>query len=143
MLAVSDSGSTGSVVGVDPVTLVVAALAAGAGAGVKDAAAQAVKDAYAGLKALVLRKVGDTPGGEVAVQQHEFDPDTWQVPVTKAVRESGAADDADVVAAAQRLMELLDPKGAAAGTYTITASGERSVAAHAITGNVSTGDTHR
>jgi hypothetical protein len=126
---------------VDPVTLVVAALAAGAGAGAKDAAAQAVKDAYAGLKALVLRRVADTPDGELAVERQESDPATWQAPVTKAVRESGAADDAVVVAAAQRLMELLDPKGAAAGRYTITASGERSVAAHTITGNVSTGDT--
>jgi hypothetical protein len=123
--------------------LVVAALAAGAGAGVKDAASEVVRDAYAGLKALVLRKVADTPGAEVAVEQHEADPHTWQAPVTKAVRQSGAADDAEVVASAQRLMELIDPEGATAGTYMITASGTRSVAAHTITGNVVTGDVER
>ena len=127
----------------DPVTVVVAALAAGAGAGAKETAAQVVKDAYAGLKALVLRRAAGTSGGEVAVEQHAADPKTWEAPVAKVVEESGAADDAEVVAAAQRLLELLDPEGTAAGTYTIAASGERSVAAHTISGNVSTGDTHQ
>jgi hypothetical protein len=40
----------------DPVTLIVAALAAGAAAGLKPTAEQAVKDAYAGVKAFILNK---------------------------------------------------------------------------------------
>ena len=127
-------------VGVDPVTLVVAALAAGASAGVTDAAAQGVKDAYAALKSLVLRKATGRPDA-FAVEEHAADPKTYEAPVAKLVRESGAAEDAEVLAAARRLLELADPKGTAAGTYTITASGGRSVAAHTIHGNVSTGDT--
>jgi hypothetical protein len=40
----------------DPVTLVVTATALGASAGLKETAAQAVKDAYAGLKSLLTRR---------------------------------------------------------------------------------------
>jgi hypothetical protein len=140
LLAVGDGRSTWSVVSVDPVTLVVAALAAGASAGATDAAAQGVKDAYAALKSLVARKAAGRPD-EFAVEEHAADPKAYEAPVAKLVKESGAAADAEVLAAARRLLELADPKGAAAGTYTITASGKRAVAAHTIHGNVSTGDT--
>ena len=40
----------------DPITLIVAALAAGAAAGLGDTASQAIKDAYAGLKGLIKRR---------------------------------------------------------------------------------------
>ena len=40
----------------DPVTLILTALAAGAALGVKDTASAAVKDAYEGLKALVKKR---------------------------------------------------------------------------------------
>ena len=69
----------------DPVTLIVAALAAGASAGVTDAVSQGIQDAYAGLKALVLRRVQDQPAGEVAVIEHEKDPDTWSAPLVKTL----------------------------------------------------------
>ena len=45
----------------DPVTLIVTALAAGAVFGLKDTASAAVKDAYAGLKALVKRRFVGRP----------------------------------------------------------------------------------
>ena len=127
----------------DPVTLIVAALAAGASAGVTDAVSRGIQDAYAGLKALVLRRVEDQPAGEVAVIEHEKDPDTWAAPLTKTLTNAAADQDPELVTAAQRLMQLLDPAGAQAGNYTvnITASGDRSVAAHTIHGGVRTGDT--
>ena len=126
----------------DPVTLIVGALAAGAGAGMKDTSAQVVKAAYAGLKALVLRRVNDTPAGEVAVLEHEKDPDTWSAPLAKTLTSTGADHDPDLLAAAQRLMELLDPTGAKAGTYNVAAFGAHSVAAGTIHGGVHIGDTH-
>jgi hypothetical protein len=125
----------------DPVTLIVAALAAGASAGVTDTAAQVVKDAYAGLKALVLRRVKDTPAGEVAVLEHEKDPEVWSAPLAKTLTTTGADRDPELVAAAQRLMELLDPAGAKAGTYNVAAFGDHSVAAGTIHGGVHIGDT--
>ena len=104
----------------DPVTLIVAALAAGAAARTGETASQLVKDTYAGLKARVTRKVADQPAGTVAVQQYENDPDTWHAPLVKAVTDSGAAQDEAIIAAAQQLMGLLDPPGTTAGKYTVT-----------------------
>ncbi len=128
----------------DPVTLIVAALAAGASAGVTDAVSQAVKDAYAGLKALVLRRVKDQPAGEVAVVEHEKDPDTWSAPLTKTLTTAGADRDPELITAAERLLQLADPAGANAGNYTvnIAATGDRSIAAHTIHGGAHTGDAH-
>src|SRR5688572_10034392 len=127
----------------DPVTLIVAALAAGASAGVTDAVSQGIKDAYVGLKSLVLRRVKDQPAGEVAVIEHEKDPDTWSAPLAKTLTTAGADQDPELLTAAERLMVLLDPTGAQAGQYTvnIAATGERSIAAHTIHGGVHTGDT--
>lgn len=48
----------------DPITLVVTAVALGAAAGLTDTASQAVKDAYAGLKALLTRRAVDVSGVE-------------------------------------------------------------------------------
>ena len=121
----------------DPATLITEALAVGAGAGIKDAASAAVKDTYAALKALVLRRVRDVPGGTVAVEQYESDPDTWMAPVVKALRESDAVVDGELVSLAQQLLVLVRGD---TSTTTITATGKRSVAAHTIIGSVQTGD---
>ena len=44
----------------DPtITIIVTALVAGAAAGLKPTAEKAIKDAYAGIKALIQRKYGD------------------------------------------------------------------------------------
>jgi hypothetical protein len=45
----------------DPITLIVTALGAGAALGVKDAASSAVADAYAWLKSLVQRRLASRP----------------------------------------------------------------------------------
>src|SRR4051794_35924996 len=88
----------------DSVTLIVAALAAGAVAGLKDTATQAGKDAYAGLKTLALNRVKDKSAGELAVTEHQKDPDTWSVPLAKILTTAGAGHDEELIAAAQRLM---------------------------------------
>jgi hypothetical protein len=128
---------------VDPVTLILAALAAGASAGVTDTVSQGIQDAYTGLKALVLRRVKDQPAGEVAVIEHAKDPDTWSAPLAKTLTSAGADRDQELVAAADRLMEMLDPDGAKAGNYTVNikATGDHSVAAGTVHDGVHIGDT--
>ena len=54
----------------DPVSLIVAALAAGASAALKDTATEAIKDAYNGLKSLLKRKLGNEPAAQVAIDEH-------------------------------------------------------------------------
>ena len=64
----------------DPITLIVTALAAGAALGVKDTTSSAVKDAYAGLKALVRKRLAGRPGADLVLARHEKAPEPWQAP---------------------------------------------------------------
>jgi hypothetical protein len=111
----------------DPVSLIVMALAAGAALGLKDTASQAVKDAYGGLKALVKKRFGGRPEGELVLAKHEQAPDTWKEPLASELTAAHAGDDADLVAAAQAVMRLADPAGSQAGKYTVHVSGGQGV----------------
>ncbi|MBI3804968.1 MAG: hypothetical protein HY282_14530 [Nitrospirae bacterium] len=44
----------------DPISIIVTALATGAAAGLKPTAAKVIQDAYEGIKGLILRKYGET-----------------------------------------------------------------------------------
>jgi hypothetical protein len=92
----------------DPVSLVLVALASGTGQGVADSASDAVKAAYGRLKRLVADRLSGNKSAEVALAEHASDPETWQAPLAKALADTGAGNDESVVAAAQELMALLD-----------------------------------
>ncbi len=104
---------------VDPVSLIVAALAAGAVAGAQNTATDAVKDAYTGLKELVRRRLSGRTSGEQALAQHDDNPRQADEVLEAELVAVGAGDDTAVVDAAQRLMALLDPTGAQAGKYVV------------------------
>ena len=76
--------------GMDPITLIVTALAAGAALGVQDTASAMVMDAYAGLKALVRRRLGGDPGAELVLTRHEQAPEIWQAPLMAELARAGA-----------------------------------------------------
>ena len=103
----------------DPVTLIVTALAAGAVLGLKDAASAAVKDAYAGLKALVKKRFAGRPKGELVLAEHEAAPQTREGPLAAELAAAGADRDSELVAAAQALMRLVDEEGFEAGKYNV------------------------
>jgi hypothetical protein len=111
----------------DPVTLIVTALGAGAGAGLKDTASSAIKDAYQGLKTLVRKRFAGRPAAEVALAEHETDPDVWQAPLTAELTRAGAASDETLIAAAQALMTLIDAAGSQSGKYTVDVRGSQGV----------------
>jgi hypothetical protein len=111
----------------DPVTLIVAALAAGAAQGVSETASGAVRDAYDGLKAKVRGWFGGQPSKELVLVEHEKSPDTWQAPLQAALTETGAAGDPAVVEAAQQLMALLDAAGTQSGKYLVDLRGAQGV----------------
>ncbi len=90
----------------DPITLIVTALAAGAAAGLKPTAAQAIKDAYAGLKSLIVSRHGKAAP---AVDQLEAAPAS-KGRRTVAEEELGhteASRDADVLRRAQALLDAV------------------------------------
>ena len=110
----------------DPITLIVTALAAGVAQGVTDTASAAVKDAYARLKARVKKRLGDGPDAELVLAKHERAPETWQAPLMAELAESGAEGDRDLIAAAQALLDLVG-KSAGPGKYAVDARGAQGV----------------
>jgi hypothetical protein len=108
----------------DPITLIVTALAAGATAAVKDVSGEAIKDAYQGLKRLVRRRLAGDTAAEVALDKHADKPEVWEPPLKDALSQAEADKDREIITAAQRLMTLLEPEQAAAGTFTTNVSGD-------------------
>jgi hypothetical protein len=111
----------------DPITLIVTALAAGAALGIKDSASSAVADAYAGLKSLVQKRLASRPDAVLVLARHEEAPETWQRPLIAELDSAGVAGDPDLVAAAQALMRLLDDSGTRTGKYTVDVRGAQGV----------------
>jgi hypothetical protein len=118
---------------VDPVSLIVAALVAGASAGAKDVVAAGVKDAYQALRSMLVRKLSAheaaTPGisAEAILDAHARDADTWSGPLVAALTAARADRDDAVLAAATALLEQADPAGSAQGKYQVDARGAQGV----------------
>ena len=91
----------------DPITLIISALRAGAAAALQETMGTAIKDAYQGLASLLKQKFKKDPKAMAALEGHAEDPDIWQKPLEKSVRETGAAEDEQIQLAAQKLLELL------------------------------------
>src|ERR1700683_3388174 len=113
----------------DPVVLILTALSAGAGLGLKDAASSAVMDACNSLKGLVRRKLVSRPDGDLVLTRHERDPQVWRKPLAQELAAVGAGDDSDLVLAAQAVMQLVDATGSAAGKYSVVSASEHAVGA--------------
>ena len=107
----------------DPVTLIVTALAAGAAAGRQAIAGDTSKDTYTALKALIQRKFAGKPKAELALAEHEDDPETWQVPLRKALVKEYVDQDQQIIEAAQKVMQLVHPQQAAIGKYNVQITG--------------------
>ncbi|MFI6332866.1 hypothetical protein ACIBBG_31740 [Micromonospora chersina] len=96
------------------VELIVAALAAGASAGVTNTATAAVQDAYAGLKKALRGWFGGSEGAWQMLQADETQPDVWRARLGDQLIASGASENAEILAAARRLLAAADPPTAKA-----------------------------
>ena len=74
----------------EPVTIIVAALAAGAAAALKSTAEQAINDLYAGFKALIQRKYGIA---SVEALERKPDSEAKRTSVTEDLTDAGAGDE--------------------------------------------------
>lgn len=129
----------------DPITLIVAALLAGASAGAKDLTSDVMKDSYAAFKGLLSRRFhsaadaaqedlvrSDSPATKVAIvpdvilEAHESDPETWDRPLRDALSSTGADQDEEILLAAQA---VLDAAGVAEslGKYRVDVRGAQGV----------------
>src|SRR3954453_5048521 len=94
----------------DPVTLIVTALAAGAEAALQDGAKSAVKTAYARLRELAKKRFKDPANGEYVLDKHAAAPQLWRAPLEGELVGAGAASDRDLVTAAGGLMKIRAPR---------------------------------
>ena len=89
----------------DPMTVLLSALAL-AGPALKPVADEAVKDAYAGLKALLVSRFGPkNPKLERTIDVHAEDPETFKPSMEQMLHEVGADRDQEVVDAATKLLQ--------------------------------------
>jgi hypothetical protein len=111
----------------DPVTLIVTALAAGAASALQEDTKDAVKASYTRLREILQRRFSGRRVGELALAEHEADPAMWEPQLRAELAATGAESDRDLVDAAQALMSLIDAAGARKGKYHVTISGGQGV----------------
>jgi hypothetical protein len=115
----------------DPITQIVTALATGAAAAIKDMGGEAVKDAYNGLKALIMRKFGAKAGVNTAIASVEKKPDSdsRKGVLREELKAAGADRDEELLKQAQAFLVLLQNSDAKSGvSYTATNTGSGAIA---------------
>jgi hypothetical protein len=93
--------------GVDPISMIAAALLAGAAAAASKVASKAVLEAYDGLKQLLRARFAGKPSAEMVLDEFETEPEVWAAPLKKRLQEIDVANDHDLLTAAQRLERTL------------------------------------
>lgn len=94
----------------DPATVIVTAIALGAAAGLKPTAEQAIKDAYAGLKALLVARFGKRGDTAKAVDSVEQKPDSngRKETLKEELVAAGAHRDQELVDRATELLKAVE-----------------------------------
>jgi hypothetical protein len=111
----------------EPISLILAALLAGATTGAGEAAGTAIKDTYAGLRDALKRKLAGKPAAESVIQEYTADPDNWEPAVTAYLKQAGADRDEALVSLAQAVMAHVDPAGSSTGKYSVDLRGAQGV----------------
>jgi hypothetical protein len=106
----------------DPITLIVTALSAGAGATRRGSAPPALPDAHAELLTLARERLSGRPNGAMVLRQHAEDPSRWARPLAKALAAEGAGADAGLIEAAQTVLRVTDVPGSSRGKYALDAA---------------------
>jgi len=88
----------------DPISLILAALGAGALAGTKDTAATAVKDAYQSLKTLMKKRFEGDVLGQAMVDAQREEIKQAEGLLKDKITKAGADKDAEIIQAAQELL---------------------------------------
>ncbi|MGJ5800450.1 hypothetical protein ACSCB1_15180 [Streptomyces europaeiscabiei] len=103
------------------VELVMAALAAGASAGLTDTASSTVRDAYGALHEAVRRRL--SAHGEEVLDAEQVEPDAWEARLREELTASGVDRDQELLAAAEALWALVG----AGGKHQVDARGAKGV----------------
>jgi len=107
----------------EPITLILTALLAGAAKGAGQAAANAVQDAYRGFRDALKHRLAGKPAAQQAVEEYIADPGAWEGNLEVHLKQAGADKDQAVLDSASSVMRLADPPGASTGKYVVNISG--------------------
>jgi len=107
----------------NPIPLILTALASGALLIAKETASEAIRDVYHGLKKLVQRKVAGKQDAGHVLTRYEQSPESWRIPLESMLTEAAADKDEEIIKTAQKLMALMNPKKAAMGEYDVQIHG--------------------
>lgn len=116
----------------DPLSLIITALVAGASNAAKDTASSLISDGYSAEK-LVVRRLQERRSREGGIDPaaildaHEQDPSTWRGPLVQALASADVRADPVIIAAARDLLGKIDPAGATAGKYSVDLRGAQGV----------------
>ncbi|MEH2425328.1 MAG: hypothetical protein V7K48_31825 [Nostoc sp.] len=112
----------------EPISIIIAALGAGAIAATKDTAGTAVKDAYQGLKTLIKQRFADQGKEDDSniVDKHEkkLDSEAVKALLQEELVNLGVDQDAEIIKLAQELLKQEKPEESAAGKYNTVFQGE-------------------
>lgn len=97
--------------------MILAALAAGAGAGVSDSAKALVVDAYADLRDLLRQRLAGSNRVVGAIEGLEDASGEWRVELSAALVEADADRDEEVLSAARAILSSVDSGGMGASRY--------------------------
>ncbi|MEU0071254.1 hypothetical protein ABZ027_17160 [Streptomyces sp. NPDC006332] len=110
------------------VELVVAALAAGAAAGLTDTTSSAIQDTYAGLRESVRRRLATGSADGVGIlEASEAEPVMWQDRLGELLSVSGVDQDEEILAAARSLLQDLGGFSPHGGPRVVDARGAKGV----------------
>jgi len=108
----------------DPIALILSALTAGAVAALQETVGTAIKDAYKGLVKLISAKFKTDAKAKAILKNFEEDPETWEKPLAKALKELEAIEDKKILATAQKLLELVQSQDPSSKKYEVRINGE-------------------
>lgn len=117
----------------DPISLIITALVAGAAAASKDIAGQAVKDAYKGLKDLIKDKFEGDPVAQVLVDAKPEQIKDAEVLLKNSITKAGVDKDDAILNMAQELLKEEKPEEFKAGKFNIQ-GGVKGIVVDQITG---------
>lgn len=112
----------------EPASMIVGALVAGASAALKDTASQAVQDSYQGLKTLVIRywksrteldAQANEIEAKVFLNNLESDLTGFQKPLEKKLNEIMPEPEPEIIQQAQQLRKLLEEAEQSPGKYRV------------------------
>ena len=123
----------------EPISLIISALTIGAREAVKAGSEAAGQDAYNTLKAMIKRKFAGEPAAEMILEEHEQEPETYEVPLKKKLIQAGLDRDEEIIQTAQELLKESEPEAAATGKFDIKVEGD----IKGIVGDISGGDVNQ